>query len=258
MDPQLSEKNEKMKTEKKIIARKVLELSNSFKSTIARIESKIDEKFEAFENKFDDIESKIYNRCTKVDTKLENMSIDLEGIQKDEVKLSDDISKLETEKAKVARKIEIIDQTLQEFSDKIVELEKPIENRKDEQANNENDIRKPCKFNNRGYCRGKESCQFFHAETICVIYRETGLCWKPICRERHPKTCRYSGECYRGESCRYLHHELSCDKCEKFATFRYHCEFCNKDFCERCTSDEAHTNNIYINNENPKCSNIHQ
>ena len=186
------------------------------------------------------------------------MYIDLERIQKDEVKLSDDISKLETEKEKVAKKIELIDQTLQEFSDKIVELEKPIENRNDEQAKNKYDMRKPCKFNNRGYCSQKERCQFFHAETVCDIYRETGHCWKPICRERHPKTCWYSGECFRGESCRYLHHELSCEKCEKCATIRYHCEFCNKDFCERCTTDEAHTKNIYTNNEDPKCTNIHQ
>ena len=115
------------------------------------------------------------------------MSIDLERIQKDEVKLSDDISKLETEKEKVAKKIELIDQTLQEFSDKIVELEKPIENRNDEQAKNKYDMRKPCKFNNRGYCSQKERCQFFHAETVCDIYRETGHCWKPICREDPPK-----------------------------------------------------------------------
>ena len=94
------------------------------------------------------------------------MYIDLERIQKDEVKLSDDISKLETEKEKVAKKIELIDQTLQEFSDKIVELEKPIENRNDEQAKNKYDMRKPCKFNNRGYCSQKERCQFFHAVAL--------------------------------------------------------------------------------------------
>ena len=42
------------------------------------------------------------------------------------------------------------------------------------------------------------------------------------------------------EHCRYLH-ELSCYRCEQFSHTRCHCELCKKDFCERCTSDKAHT-----------------
>ena len=48
MCPEISETIKKLKREKRIIAKKVLELSNTFKSTIARIEQKFDEKVTLF------------------------------------------------------------------------------------------------------------------------------------------------------------------------------------------------------------------
>ena len=126
--------------------------------------------------------------------------------------------------------------------------------------NKGNDIRKFCKFNNKGYCREKESCLFFHSDTVCEVYQATGVCWKLVCRKRHPKICRYGEKCYRGKSCVYLHLTIFCDRCEQMSCTRYYCEFCKKSFCESCTIEKAHVDNIYanINIEDPKCEHIHQ
>ena len=50
-------------------------------------------------------------------------------------------------------------------------------------------------FNNVGFCKYREHCQYQHF---------TEICQKPICRDkkckfRHPKTCKY------GEKCRFFH-----------------------------------------------------
>ena len=50
MDHELSETIEKLKSEKRILAKKLLELSNTFKSTIARVEKKFDDRMKLFEN----------------------------------------------------------------------------------------------------------------------------------------------------------------------------------------------------------------
>ena len=47
MEKNLSESIEKLKCEKRIIANKVIEFSNAFKNTIAKLEKKYDEKFTA-------------------------------------------------------------------------------------------------------------------------------------------------------------------------------------------------------------------
>ena len=119
---------------------------------------------------------------------------------------------------------------------------------------------KTCRFHNKGHCNQKESCPFFHGNTICEIFRETGACWKQVCRERHPKICWYGDKCFRQESCSFQHNNLiqSCDRCEQLSTKRYHCEFCAKSFCEKCTVEKAHESNIYSTSENPRCENIHQ
>ena len=49
---------------------------------------------------------------------------------------------------------------------------------KNKTDNDEKEIKKTCKFNNKGYCRVKESCKFFHNDEVC----------------------EYDGKCFRGES----------------------------------------------------------
>ena len=58
-------------------------------------------------------------------------------------------------------------------------------------VNDENIERKQCRHDNRGYCRKLNECNFFRSNSICELYLETGTCWRQICRNIHPKVCRY-------------------------------------------------------------------
>ena len=260
MDPGISETVEKLKCEKKIIARKVLELSNTFKISIARLELKFDEKCASYEIRIEELEKEKSNKLNIIDAKLENISDDIEGLKRDEVKLSDEVSNLEAERNHVYKTINLIDETLQEIKIKFEEFKKQKDDEKIKLENENKNIRKPCKFNNKGYCRGKENFQFYHSERVCKIYEATGTCWKQSCRQRHPKICWYSKKCFRGESCRYLHYTSQCNRCEQMSCKTYHCEFCENSFCDKCIVEKAHINNIYENenNEDAKCEHIHQ
>ena len=125
--------------------------------------------------------------------------------------------------------------------------------------------RKQCRFDNAGFCHEPDSCNFFHSPSICEIYLETGTCWLRNCRQRHPKVCPYGERCFRGYQCRYLHFTNPCDRCNTFSPNIYYCEFCSKNFCEHCTIEKAHVENIYetklvenpSNKEKPNCKRIH-
>ena len=170
----------------------MLELSNTFKISIARLELKFDEKCASYEIRIEELEKEKSNKLNIIDAKLENISDDIEGLKRDEVKLSDEVSNLEAERNHVYKTINLIDETLQEIKIKFEEFKKQKDDEKIKLENENKNIRKPCKFNNKGYCREKENCQFYHSERVCKIYEATGTCWKQSCRQRHPKICWYS------------------------------------------------------------------
>ena len=118
MDPSISEAIAKLKSEKRIITNKVIEFSNAFKNTIARLEKKFDEKCTLLENKLDELDKKKTTNVYKLDTIFD----DIEGLKKDEVKLSDDISNLEAEKDQVDKKINLIVKSLEEINKKFEEF----------------------------------------------------------------------------------------------------------------------------------------
>ena len=187
----------------------------------------------------------------------ETFNEDVEGMKKNEIQLSEDVTILEAQRKQVASKIELIDSTLAEIKINIEVLEKK-EN--DEKESIDKDIQKVCAFDNKGYCRNMEqNCPFFHADLICDIYESTGICWKQNFRKGHPKICCYGQRCYRGTSCRYLHRSVPCSRCNLFSPNCYYCEFCSKSFCDNCTVDKAHSENIYESEgeQHPKCDNIH-
>ena len=66
-----------------------------------------------------------------------------------------------------------------------------------------------CRYYNRGHCKQKEGCQFFHPGDICSIYLEGGKCVAKECVYRHPKTCKYwlksKAGCTREGFCDFLH-----------------------------------------------------
>merc|ERR1719318_1803590 len=106
---------------------------------------------------------------------------EIESLKKEEVRLSDDVTYLETEQNQVTNKIKLIDETLEEMKKEIKTLMKPADDTVEKP-----DMRKQCHFDNKGYCRETENCQFFHSDIICQVYTENGTCWKQNCRERHP------------------------------------------------------------------------
>ena len=76
----------------------------------------------------------------------------------------------------------------------------------------ENDTKmlKVCRYHNRGYCKQKRECKFYHAQNVCESVSRNELCVLKSCSERHPKTCKHwkRGECRRGQSCAYSHQEI--------------------------------------------------
>ena len=48
-----------------------------------------------------------------------------------------------------------------------------------------------CFYNNRGYCRFRETCRYQHFHDICL----TTFCKDPRCENRHPVYCKYKEHC---------------------------------------------------------------
>ena len=73
MDQQISESIEKLKSELRIIANKMIEFS--FKNSIVKLEKKFVDTFESFEKKINEIENKMEKKhgemAAKYDTKIE-------------------------------------------------------------------------------------------------------------------------------------------------------------------------------------------
>ena len=183
-----------------------------------------------------------------LEQKFATVENNIEEFRKEKERICDDVCKIETERDLINKKIEVIDKTLERIDQKI------DANKKIDEAEELN--RKRCRYDNLGFCRQAEGCPFLHANEICDIYLETGSCWRKVCHKRHPRVCRYGSRCYRGKSCRYLHFNDSCDRCNEFSQKVYFCEFCSKNFCEHCTTEKAHIENIYEvkSPENPSCT----
>jgi hypothetical protein len=67
-----------------------------------------------------------------------------------------------------------------------------------------------CRYNDRGLCRSKFECVYFHSEKICDKALSSGKCLEyKTCFQRHPKDCKHwmgdTRGCLRGSECKYLH-----------------------------------------------------
>ena len=232
----------KLQQEQKVLSNKILRIAEVCKNKFIKVEREQAEKHATYES-----------RANKQIEEIENL-------KREEVKLSDDVTHLETEHEHVTNKISLIDDTLEEMKVEIRALKKTVDEQKVDKTEENTDLRKQCKFDNKGYCRESKNCEFFHSNSICQVYIQNGTCWKQHCRERHPKVCRYEDKCFRGKLCRYFHRSLTCDRCDHFSCNLYYCEFCTKSFCQNCTVEQAHNKNVYEdeNLEYPKCESIHQ
>ena len=70
-------------------------------------------------------------------------------------------------------------------------------------------MKRKCRYNNRGHCRYRDRCKYYHSENICKTYLEYQKCDDKSCSDRHPKVCKYwlksRAGCLRKTSCDYIH-----------------------------------------------------
>ena len=67
-----------------------------------------------------------------------------------------------------------------------------------------------CRYNDRGFCKSKSECGFFHSEKICEKILSNEKCLEhKVCLQRHPKDCKHwmgdTRGCLRENECKYLH-----------------------------------------------------
>ena len=147
-----------------------------------------------------DTKRRVINVETKVNAQNSYDEIIVENTKKQKDLLQIKINKIE-------ESINLLDKKLEEMKsgnhDKDENFTKP----------NENKRAKQCKFNNKGFCKMKEWCQFYHEEEICESHVVFGVCSKSNCWRRHPHSCRTFeiSECKWGKLCRYIHKEQMFD-----------------------------------------------
>ena len=71
-------------------------------------------------------------------------------------------------------------------------------------------VKQKCRYYDKGYCKYKKHCRFFHSSKNCDQFLRDGKCEiGKACLCRHPKTCKVwivdKEGCNR--SCQYLHEE---------------------------------------------------
>ena len=167
-------------------------------------QAKINEKVNHVENKRHSILAYIKG------LKLENENVMLDNMEK----------KFDNVEIKIKRKEGILNN--QNVSTKSID-ETRIKTRK-------------CSFQNRGFYKFKEDCEYRHSEIICEEYLKDGKCKKKGCQEKHPKDCQYwlkcETGCSRGDTCMYLHcGEKKCksrdDNTATEENIEYSCDKCN-------------------------------
>ena len=95
---------------------------------------------EVCKNKFIKVEREQIEKRATHDTKFNTLIEEIEGLKKEEVRLADDVTHLETEHKHVANKISFIDETLEEMKAEIEALKKPVD------TTEKADSRKQCKL----------------------------------------------------------------------------------------------------------------
>ena len=161
---------------------------------------------------FDDIEIRLAKlekqaQDKEKDEEIIEINDRVDGIGKVVDAHIDSITELEESKMDILKRLGEIDDTIASITEEIRTIEKV----KAEQIKSTTESQiKVCRFNNLGYCKiGKNLCNFYHSEDICKIYEEKGICYRILCRKRHPRQCRYEkeGNCYRGNSCMFKHNK---------------------------------------------------
>ena len=114
--------------------------------------------------------------------------------------------------------------------------------------------RKSCRYYNKGHCKYRNRCRFYHSQNICKIYLESGRCIGKECSDRHPKTCRYWSKnrsgCARKLDCDFLHVTLVHDDGKTIAQNKVNEEEYKCASCKDCWTDKRcvveHTQNNHV------------
>ena len=109
------------------------------------------------------------------------------------------------------RRIEEVCEKVRGILENIMVTVVETNDRSDKQEKLKESKPKKCRYFNRGFCKYRENCRYYHSAVICKEYVKEGFCRKNNCSERHPKSCKFwtktSGGCPRGEKCQFLHIE---------------------------------------------------
>ena len=112
----------------------------------------------------------------------------------------------------IQEKYDKVCMVVRELSEVIKHLEQKImEIEHHQEESRKVKVPRRCKFFNSGFCKERENCCFEHPESLCQTYLRTSKCQSfRSCPHRHPKVCRYwkNGECFRGQSCSYIHQKF--------------------------------------------------
>ena len=110
-----------------------------------------------------------------------------------------------------------------------------------------------CRYYNRGHCKFKEKCNYFHSSSVCDTFLKDGICQEKGCNERHPKDCRYWTRniegCNRKENCDYLHNN-SKKLSDTLATSYYECNKCDYKTTDRDSFNQHIVSCVYSTHTN--------
>ena len=239
---------------------------NSSENTSDKMNEHHEKVEELFQNQKYILEAvaNLNERLAKIEEKIDNQNVDevkeiLNSqaiIDKIIVKNSDDILQIQKVKEENADILKGLKERIDILDDEAKEI---IREKKETYR---------CRYHNRGYCKNKGLCLFFHPTEICPAFLRDGKCLLINCSSRHPKTCKFwkRGYCYRGEECAFNHdnHEDSselesqtCNNCMGSTLQTYFCEFCCSNFCTNCTLREAHDENYDKITNIISCKQIH-
>jgi hypothetical protein len=65
-----------------------------------------------------------------------------------------------------------------------------------------------CRYFDKGFCRYRNKCRYFHPQKTCEEYLRSSKCDHLNCEDRHPEACKYwksTNKCKRNENCDFLH-----------------------------------------------------
>jgi hypothetical protein len=169
-----------------ILAPGIMDALANLNDRVIAIEEKIDD------STIDDLKG-VLDSQTLIDELLVKNSDDIISMKKVKQENDDAIKNLVSIIEVLDRELEVRTEELKKHNDAVHLKQKET-------------IKIICKHFNRGYCKRKSLCWYFHLTDICKIFLKDGKCSVKDCFSRHPNFCKFQKQgCNRGSLCDYLH-----------------------------------------------------